>query len=124
MDFDNERRISFNLEKIANFLNVAFLVLMLICLFMGWWWATFFLAIVNSLNYYYLYIQKKHTLLANFGILALFRYFVESIGPEFRQYLYSSDIEEKPFNRIERADVYKKAKKSGKIFCFWIFVGF
>ena len=118
MDFDNERRISFNLEKIANFLNVAFLVLMLICLLIGWWWPTFFLAIVNSLNYYYLYIQKQHTLLANFGILALFRYFVESIGPEFRQYLYSSDIEEKPFNRIERADVYKKAKNLEKSSAF------
>lgn len=43
-------------------------------------------------------------------MLAFFRYFLESLGPEFRQYLYSSDTEEKPFNRTERRDVYIKAK--------------
>ena len=73
---------------------------------------------LNALNVYYLYIQKKRTLLANFGLLAVFRYLVESIGPEFRQYLYSSDTEEKPFNRIERADVYKKAKNQEKSSAF------
>ena len=56
--------------------------------------------------------------MANFGLLALFRYFVESIGPEFRQYLYSSDTEEKPFNRIERADVYKQSKNQEKSSAF------
>ena len=43
---------------------------------------------------------------------------IESIGPEFRQYLYSSDTEEKPFSRIERADVYKKAKNKEKSSAF------
>ena len=38
------------------------------------------------------------------------RYIIESIGPEFRQYLYMSDTEERPFNRIERAEVYRKSK--------------
>ena len=70
------------------------------------------------LNFYYRHIQKKHTLLANFGLLAFFRYFLESIGPEFRQYLYSSDTEEKPFNRIERRDVYIKAKNQGEASAF------
>ena len=45
-----------------------------------------------------------------FGIFALFRYFLESLGPELRQYLYSSDTEERPFNRMERADIYNKSK--------------
>ena len=35
---------------------------------------------------------------------------IESIGPEFRQYLFLNDREEKPFNRIERSEVYRKAK--------------
>ena len=38
------------------------------------------------------------------------RYILESLGPEFRQYLYSSDTEEKPFSRVERSEVYRKAK--------------
>ena len=67
-------------------------------------------SLLTALNFYYRHIQKSHTLLSNFGLLALFRYFLESLGPELRQYLYSSDTEERPFNRIERAAVYNKSK--------------
>ena len=124
MVFSNERKISLNLEKTASFLN-RFLLVLMVCSALagffwntGWYWLTALCLFLNILNVYYLYIQKQHALLANFGILALFRYFVESIGPEFRQYLYSSDTEEKPFNRIERADVYKKAKNQEKLSAF------
>ncbi|MFT5359340.1 MAG: hypothetical protein ACI9KE_006583, partial [Polyangiales bacterium] len=61
-------------------------------------------------NVYWRHGQTKHTLLANFGFMAQTRYIVESVGPEFRQYLFASDTEEKPFNRMERAEVYRKAK--------------
>lgn len=44
----------------------------------------------------------------------MFRYFLESLGPELRQYLYSSDTEEKPFNRIDRGDIYKMSKNEDK----------
>ncbi len=63
-----------------------------------------------STNFYCRYLQKRHTLLRNFGLLGFLRYFLEGLGPEFRQYLYASDTEEKPFNRTERSGVYKKAK--------------
>ncbi len=124
MAISNEKKISINLEKTASFLNGFLFLLMLGTGFIGlfwntnWYWLAGFTLVLNLLNIYYLYIQKRHTLLANFGILALFRYLVESIGPEFRQYLYSSDTEEKPFNRTERADVYKKAKNSEKSSAF------
>ncbi|MBC8404314.1 MAG: FMN-binding glutamate synthase family protein [Planctomycetes bacterium] len=62
------------------------------------------------LNTYWRHFQSSHTLLANFGFLAQFRYLAESVGPEFRQYLFSSDTEERPFNRNERAEVYRKSK--------------
>ena len=118
------RKISLNLEKTARFVNGGLCFFLLCSLLLGFWWhpnwhyLTILLTFLNLLNGYYLYIQKKHTLLANFGLLALFRYFVESIGPEFRQYLYSSDTEEKPFNRIERADVYKQSKNQEKSSAF------
>ena len=124
VEFSNERKISLNLEKTACFLNGFLLLLMIISLPAGFFWdpvCYWLFAVllpINILNGYYLYIQKQHALLSNFGILALFRYFVESIGPEFRQYLYSSDTEEKPFNRTERADVYKKAKNREKSSAF------
>lgn len=73
-------------------------------------WVIVFLLAINVINFYLKRIQKRHTLLRNFGIFATIRYALESIGPEFRQYLYASDTEERPFNRTERGDVYKKAK--------------
>lgn len=69
--------------------------------------ASLFLLIVN---YFYRHIQKEHTILRNFGILGQGRYLIESLGPEFRQYWFMSDREERPFNRLERAEVYRKAK--------------
>lgn len=74
-----------------HFLTVAFLLLVLV-------------------NVYWRHFQRSHTLLANFGFLAQVRYIAESVGPEFRQYLFASDVEEKPFNRVERSEVYRKAK--------------
>ncbi len=61
-------------------------------------------------NLYYKHGQNKHALLRNFGLLATARYFSESIGPELRQYFFSNDTEERPFNRLERSEVYQKAK--------------
>ena len=68
----------------------------------------FFLLIL--LNLHWRHVQTSHTLLANFGFLAQIRYVVESVGPEFRQYLFASDTEEKPFSRVESVEVYRKAK--------------
>lgn len=124
MAFSNERKISINLEKISRFSNGFLVILMVFSTLAGflwntgWYWLAGSTLLLNIVNGYYLYIQKQHALLANFGVLALFRYLVESIGPEFRQYLYSSDTEEKPFNRMERADVYKQAKNSEKSSAF------
>ncbi len=69
--------------------------------------ACLFLTIVNI---FYLKVQTEHSLLRNFGILAQGRYMIESIGPELRQYLYANDTEERPFNRTERTEIYRKAK--------------
>lgn len=69
-----------------------------------------FLLYLLCVNFYYLHIQKHHTLLSNFGIVAQMRYLFESIGPEMRQYFFSNDQEERPFNRVERSDIYRKSK--------------
>jgi len=62
-----------------------------------------------TVNYFYLYVQRRHALLRNYGILAQARYVLESVGPELRQYLFASDTEERPFSRVERSEVYRKA---------------
>ena len=112
-----EHRWTVNLEKISSFFNVLLFALWTASLFLildrpsiSVYIGCTFLSFLNLCNVYYLFIQKKHTLLSNFGVLAQVRYLFESLGPEFRQYLYSSDIEGRPFNRALRADIYKKAK--------------
>ena len=106
----------FFVEKAAFFTNALIPALLLASLGAGFFLsplfhiASGFFFILTALNFYFRRIQKKHTLLANFGLLAVFRYLLESLGPELRQYLYSGDTEEKPFNRIERAAVYSQSK--------------
>lgn len=55
-------------------------------------------------------LQKKHTVSRLYPVLAHFRYFFESIGPEIRQYFIMSDTEERPFSREQRSIVYQRAK--------------
>jgi len=66
--------------------------------------------LLTLINVFYTRIQTGHTLLRNFGMMGQARYMMESIGPEMRQYFFASDTEEKPFNRNERSEVYRKAK--------------
>jgi glutamate synthase domain-containing protein 2 len=55
-------------------------------------------------------LQRKSTLRRNYPLLAHFRYGLESIGPEIRQYFIESDTEEAPFSRAQRALVYQRSK--------------
>ncbi|MFQ5560791.1 MAG: glutamate synthase-related protein [Nitrospinota bacterium] len=109
-------QLTVNLEKISKFANVATVALFLFFFYAGntlsfyFHFASVFFFLLGLINFYYRHIQKEHTLLSNFGFMAQGRYMIESVGPEFRQYLYSSDVEERPFNRNERAEVYRKAK--------------
>ena len=54
--------------------------------------------------------QKRSNLLANYPLLAYFRYFFENIRPELRQYFWESDSDELPFSRIQRSLVYQRSK--------------
>jgi glutamate synthase domain-containing protein 2 len=53
---------------------------------------------------------SKHTILRNFPVLGYFRYLLESIRPEIRQYFGESDLDGRPFNRRQRSIVYQRAK--------------
>lgn len=54
--------------------------------------------------------QKHHSVLRNYPLLARVRYFLEKIGPEMRQYLFSEDTQGKPFSRSD----YKNIVIAGK----------
>ena len=57
--------------------------------------------------------QKKHGVLRNYPIVGHLRYFFEELGEYFRQYFFSGDRDEMPFNRATRGWVYRLAKNEG-----------
>lgn len=63
-------------------------------------------------------VQREHAILRNFPLLGHFRYLFEMVGPELRQYIVTSNNEEKPFSRDERSWVYASAKKQNNYFAF------
>src|SRR5947199_5460370 len=57
--------------------------------------------------------QKKHAVLRNYPVVGHLRYYFEQLGEYFRQYFFSGDREEMPFNRATRGWVYRLAKNEG-----------
>ncbi len=55
--------------------------------------------------------QSKKTIRRNFPLLGRMRYLLESLGPEMRQYFIETDLDGKPFNRLQRSLVYQRSKK-------------
>lgn len=55
-------------------------------------------------------LQTTHAIRRNYPVIGRFRYLFEHLGEFFRQYLFSQDREELPFNRAQRAWVYRAAK--------------
>ena len=106
-----ETRLSVNLDRMARTANVGVVIALVGTLVLGYFVSFYFhfltvsFLVLNLLNLYWRHVQKSHTLLANFGFIAQTRYLVVSVGPEFRQYLYAGDTEERPFTRNERAEV-------------------
>jgi glutamate synthase domain-containing protein 2 len=62
--------------------------------------------------------QKKHTVLRNYPVIGRLRFFFENLGEYFRQYFFSGDRDEMPFNRATRGWIYKEAKNEGGIIGF------
>ena len=74
------------------------------------WWV-WLLIVLFSIAIRDIFFQKSHTISHNFPIVGHLRYWLESIGPEMRQYFVANNREELPFNRIERGWIYASAKK-------------
>ena len=55
-------------------------------------------------------LQNKHTIVKNFPIVGRLRYVMEKLRPKIYQYFVESDIDGRPFNRVERSVVYQRAK--------------
>jgi len=62
--------------------------------------------------------QRRHSILRNFPVIGHFRFLIEKIGPELRQYVVADNDEERPFSRDQRRWVYATAKKENSYFGF------
>lgn len=62
--------------------------------------------------------QTSRAVLRNFPVVGHLRYMLEGIGPELRQYIVTSNDEERPFSRDERRWVYASAKGENNTFGF------
>lgn len=76
------------------------------------------LILIVLLTFFYDILQKKHAIMHNFPVVGHFRYWLELIGPELRQYWVANDKEEMPYNRAERRWIYSTAKKMNNNFGF------
>lgn len=55
--------------------------------------------------------QKRHALMRNYPVVAHLRYWLETVGPELRQYIVTSNDEERPFSRDQRSWIYASSKQ-------------
>jgi len=80
------------------------------------WMATIFIFILGIFLLFLIgvYIadvtQTTHAIRRNYPIIGHLRYYFEHIGTFFRQYFFTMDREEMPFNRAQRSWAYRAAK--------------
>ncbi len=88
------------------------------------WMATIFIFAVGFLILFLIGIyiadvtQTKQAIRRNYPVIGHFRYYFEHIGTFFRQYFFTMDREEMPFNRAQRSWVYRAAKDIENIVAF------
>jgi glutamate synthase domain-containing protein 2 len=63
-------------------------------------------------------LQRQHAILRTFPVVGHFRYWLEALGPELRQYIVTANDEERPFSRDQRRWVYASAKHENNYFGF------
>jgi glutamate synthase domain-containing protein 2 len=81
-------------------------------------WLLTGLAIVLSAVIAYDLLQRQHAILRNFPVIGHFRYWLEAVGPELRQYIVTDNNEERPFSRDQRRWVYASSKHENNYFGF------
>jgi len=62
--------------------------------------------------------QRQHAILRTFPVVGHFRYWLEALGPELRQYIVTDNNEERPFSRDQRSWIYASAKQENNYFGF------
>jgi Conserved region in glutamate synthase len=63
-------------------------------------------------------IQRRRAILRNFPVVGHFRYLLEAFGPELRQYIVTSNNEERPFSRDQRRWIDASSEGRPNVFGF------
>ncbi len=88
------------------------------------WMTTIFIFVVGFFILFLIAVyiadvtQTQHAIRRNYPVIGHFRYYFEHIGTFFRQYFFTMDREEMPFNRAQRSWVYRAAKDIDNIVAF------
>ena len=77
----------------------------------GNWGVLFAIVVVLTGMGYVDMIQKRHAIRRIYPLLGRFRYWFEELRPKMYQYFIESDIDGRPFSRVDRSTVYQRAKK-------------
>ncbi len=63
-------------------------------------------------------VQRRHAILRNFPVIGHLRYVLEAVGPELRQYIVTSNNDERPFSRNQRRWVEASSQREVNTFGF------
>jgi glutamate synthase domain-containing protein 2 len=66
----------------------------------------------------YDFFQTRHSILRNYPLTAHFRFMLEELRPEIRQYFLEPDTEGKPYPRTVRSLIYERAKQANEEIAF------
>lgn len=74
------------------------------------WYVVFAIVLGLTVLGYYDVLQTRHTVMRNYPVFGRLRYVLEELRPKLYQYFIESDIDGRPFNRVDRSTVYQRAK--------------
>lgn len=75
-----------------------------------YWYVLVGLVLLLTIMGYVDMFQKKHAIRRIYPVVGRLRYVMEELRPKMYQYFIESDIDGRPFNRLDRSSVYQRAK--------------
>src|SRR5690625_909445 len=75
------------------------------------WFVAFAVVLILTIMGYIDMIQIRHTVRRIYPLFGRLRYVMEELRPKTYQYFIESDIDGRPFHRVDRSTVYQRAKK-------------
>ena len=82
------------------------------------WWVLIGIAAFLLLVAVYDVLQRRHSILRVFPVVGHLRFILEAFGPELRQYIVTSNDDERPFSRNQRRWIYATSKGQNSSFGF------